>query len=102
MTDLPLPPADPEAPPSHPPASQVWAEVGERMHGDRSLAQVLAAVDVKPARDSDVLSITVRWSSPEQAAALANAFAQAYLDTSVSLRADQARRFSGFFEGPFE
>jgi len=63
------------------------------------VGQVLAAVEVKPARDSDVLSITVRWSSAEQAAALANAFAQAYLDTSVGLRADQARRYSGFFEG---
>ena len=75
-------------PPGLPSALQAWL-----------VAQVLSAVDVKPARDSDVLSITVRWSSPEQAAALANAFAQAYLDTSVSLRADQARRFSGFFEG---
>ena len=73
--------------PASPSALQAWL-----------VAQVLAAVEVKPARDSDVLSITVRWSSPEQAAALANAFAQAYLDASVGLRADQARRYSGFFE----
>ena len=61
--------------------------------------RLLAAVEVKPARDSDVLSITVRWSNPQRAADLANAFAQVYLDTSVSLRADQARRYAGFFEG---
>ena len=73
--------------PALPSALQAWL-----------VGQVLAAVEVKPARDSDVLSITVRWSSPEQAAALANAFAQAYLDASVGLRADQARRYSGFFE----
>jgi chain length determinant protein EpsF len=60
--------------------------------------RLLAALEVKPARDSDVLSISVRWSTPEQAAALANAFVQAYLETSVSLRADQARRYAGFFE----
>ena len=62
-------------------------------------SRLLAALDVKPARDSDVLSIQVRWSTAERAAALANAFAQAYLDTSVQLRADQARRYAGFFEG---
>jgi chain length determinant protein EpsF len=73
--------------PASPSALQAWL-----------VGQVLAAMEVKPARDSDVLSITVRWSSPEQAAALANAFAQAYLDASVGLRADQARRYSGFFE----
>ena len=61
--------------------------------------RLLAALEVKPARDSDVLSIQVRWSTPERAAALANTFAQAYLDTSVQLRADQARRYAGFFEG---
>lgn len=62
-------------------------------------ARLLAALDVKPARDSDVLSIQVRWSTAERAAALANTFAQAYLDTSVQMRADQARRYAGFFEG---
>jgi uncharacterized protein involved in exopolysaccharide biosynthesis len=46
-----------------------------------------------------VLSIQVRWSTAERAATLANTFAQAYLDTSVQLRADQARRYAGFFEG---
>ena len=61
--------------------------------------RLLAALEVKPARDSDVLSISVRWSTAQRAAELANAFAQAYLDTSVSLRADQARRYAGFFEG---
>lgn len=61
--------------------------------------RLLAALDVKPARDSDVLSIHVRWANPQRAAALANAFAQVYLETSVRLKADQARRYAGFFEG---
>jgi chain length determinant protein EpsF len=81
-------PSETDRMPALPSALQAWL-----------VGQVLAAMEVKPARDSDVLSITVRWSSAEQAAALANAFAQAYLDTSVGLRADQARRYSGFFEG---
>lgn len=81
-------PSETDRMPGLPSALQAWL-----------VAQVLAAVEVRPARDSDVLSITVRWSSAERAAALANAFAQAYLDTSVGLRADQARRYSGFFEG---
>lgn len=61
--------------------------------------RLLAALDVKPARDSDVLSIHVRWANPQRAAALANAYAQVYLETSVRLKADQARRYAGFFEG---
>lgn len=81
-------PSETDRMPALPSALQAWL-----------VGQVLAAMEVKPARDSDVLSITVRWSSAEQAAALANAFAQAYLDISVGLRADQARRYSGFFEG---
>ena len=61
--------------------------------------RLLAALDVKPARDSDVLSIHVRSTSPQRAAAVANAFAQVYLEMSVRLKADQARRYAGFFEG---
>ena len=72
------------------PATPIESWIAERL---------LKALDVKPARDSDVLSIHVRWGTPERAAALANAFAQVYLDTSVRLRADQARRYAGFFEG---
>jgi len=72
------------------PPSQLQAWIVERL---------LGALEVKPARDSDVLAISVRWSDPQRAAELANAFAQAYLDTSVGLRADQARRYAGFFEG---
>lgn len=61
--------------------------------------RLLAALEVKPARDSDVLSIQARWDSARRAADLANAFAQVYLDTSVRLKAEQARRYAGFFEG---
>ncbi len=98
---------------SDPTLRKAW-EAGRGEEGARTLAdaqaappgllqawiveRLLAALEVKPARDSDVLSISVRWSTPQRAAELANAFAQAYLDTSVSLRADQARRYAGFFE----
>lgn len=61
--------------------------------------RLLAVLDVKPARDSDVLSIHVRSANPQRAAAVANAFAQVYLEMSVRLKADQARRYAGFFEG---
>ncbi|MFN0184555.1 MAG: chain length determinant protein EpsF [Aquabacterium sp.] len=55
-------------------------------------------LDVRPARESNV--IEVRFTSPEAgfAAVVANAFVQAYLDTLLDLRVDPARRYTAFFE----
>lgn len=55
-------------------------------------------LDVKPSRDSSVISITYGAADPKFAAAMANAFAQAYLDTVLDLRVDPAKRFSTFFD----
>ncbi|GAA5169817.1 chain length determinant protein EpsF [Viridibacterium curvum] len=59
--------------------------------------EVLAKLDVKPARESNVLDINYKWPDPKYAALFANAFAQAYLDTSVELRVEPARQYASFF-----
>lgn len=55
-------------------------------------------LDVKPSRDSNVLQIIYRSADPRFAAALANAFAQAFIATTLELRTDPARQFSSFFD----
>jgi succinoglycan biosynthesis transport protein ExoP len=56
------------------------------------------ALDVKPSRDSNVISVAFKARDPNAAAGFANAFVQAYLDTSIELSVDPARRYSGFFD----
>lgn len=55
-------------------------------------------VDVVPARESSVIALSYRAPDPRFAAALANAFVQAYIDTALELRVDPARQYSSFFE----
>jgi succinoglycan biosynthesis transport protein ExoP len=59
---------------------------------------LLRQMDVKPSRESSV--ITISYTSPDGrfAAALANAFMQAYIDTTLELRVDPARQYNAFFD----
>ena len=54
-------------------------------------------LDVKPARNSNVIDISFSASDPHFAAAAANAFAQAYTDASIELRVDPARQSTSWF-----
>lgn len=56
------------------------------------------AMDVKPSRDSNVLMLTYRARDPKFAAALANAFVSAYLETNIEMRVEPARMYSSFFD----
>lgn len=54
-------------------------------------------LEVKPARESNIINISYKGSSAEEAARVANAFAQAYLDTSLELKTDPARGYAVWF-----
>jgi len=54
-------------------------------------------LDVKPSRESNVIQISYKSPDPRFAAGLANAFAQAYIATTLELRVDPAKQFSTFF-----
>ncbi|HLL19755.1 MAG TPA: chain length determinant protein EpsF [Rubrivivax sp.] len=56
-------------------------------------------MDVIPSRESSVISVAYKAPDPRFAAALANAFVRAYIDTSLELRVDPAKQYSSFFEG---
>lgn len=55
-------------------------------------------LDVKPARESNVININYTGIDPEFAAAVANAFAQAYIDVNLDLRLAPARQYASFFD----
>ncbi|MFY8117880.1 MAG: chain length determinant protein EpsF [Roseateles sp.] len=55
-------------------------------------------LDVKPSRESSVINVSYSAADPRFAAALANAFVQAYIDTAVELRVDPAKQHSSFFD----
>lgn len=61
-------------------------------------AKLLNKLSVKPSRESNVMSIVFRASSPERAAQLANAFAQAYIQTTIELRVAPAKEYSKWFQ----
>ncbi len=55
-------------------------------------------LDVRPARESNVINITYKGSEANQSAAIANAFAQAYLDTNLALKTEPARIYAEWFD----
>ncbi len=60
--------------------------------------QLLRQIDVRPSRESSVININYAASNPMSAAQLANAFADAYIQASLELKVDPARRQTGWFE----
>ena len=55
-------------------------------------------VEVKPSRESSVITVTYKAPDPRFAAGLANAFVQAYIDVTLDMRVDPAKDYSNFFE----
>ena len=82
---------------------QVREQWRDATNGQGSIEQWLADqfqknMDVKPSRESNVISVSYKAPDPRFAAALANAFVQAYMETSLELRVDPARQYSSFFD----
>jgi polysaccharide biosynthesis transport protein len=57
-----------------------------------------SGLQVQPARESNVITITYKGGDPDSAAATANAFAQAYLDTNLALKTEPARLYATWFD----
>lgn len=79
---------------------QQWlAEADGKGSIETWLSQVFQRqMDVQPSRESSVINVSYKAPDPQFAAALANAFVQAYLKTSLELRVDPARQYSSFFD----
>lgn len=58
---------------------------------------LLKKLAVKPARESNVISISYKAADPGFAAAVANAFTQAYIETNIELKVAPARQYAQWF-----
>jgi chain length determinant protein EpsF len=56
------------------------------------------SVSVPPVAASNVLTIFVKWPDAKFAATLANAFAQAYIDTTIELKMQPAQQYAKLFD----
>jgi chain length determinant protein EpsF len=54
-------------------------------------------VTVVPSKESDVIGISAKWGDAKFAAALANAWAAAYIDTNIELKVDSAKQYASWF-----
>jgi succinoglycan biosynthesis transport protein ExoP len=57
-----------------------------------------AGLDVKPARESNIINVTWTGRTPQQAAQVANAFSQAYLDIALDIKTDPAKKYASWFD----
>lgn len=55
-------------------------------------------IDVTPSRDSQVIDIAATERDPKFAALVANAVAQAYIDTTIQLKVDAAKHYANWFD----
>ncbi|WP_424193402.1 chain length determinant protein EpsF [Ampullimonas aquatilis] len=55
-------------------------------------------LDVKPSRESNIINIAYESNDPVFSARAANAFAKAYVDTSLELRVEPARDYTQWFD----
>ncbi|WP_271008690.1 chain length determinant protein EpsF [Paucibacter sp. B51] len=77
-----------------------WKEATE---GQGSIEAWLAGnlqkqMDVKPSKESSVISVAYKAGDPKFAAAMANAFVKSYLATVIELKVDPAKQYSSFFD----
>lgn len=79
---------------------QQWQEENE---GKGSLEAWIADrlaknLKVKPARESNVMTIAYEASDPEFAAIMANTYAQSYIDVTSELRVEPAKKYNAIFD----
>jgi polysaccharide biosynthesis transport protein len=87
-------------PKDQPPLKALAEQAAKKPNPDAWLAHAIQQrLEVKPARESNIINITWTGRTPAEAARVANAFAQAYLDTSLDIKTDPAKKYADWFEG---
>jgi chain length determinant protein EpsF len=75
-----------------------WVEAGSPGTIEQWLILSLQSqLDVQPSRESNVITLNYKAPDPRFAAGMANAFAQAYIATTLELRAKPAQSFKSLF-----
>lgn len=79
-------------------ARQSWIDAGGKGKLEDVLRESMQKrVSVRPSPASNIINISVRGRDPAFAAAAANAFVHAYLDTSIELKVEPARQYARWF-----
>jgi len=60
-------------------------------------ARVLRGLDVRPSRDSNVMTVGYTSPDPELSASLANAFVRSYVEATLRMKVEPAKEFNAFF-----
>ncbi len=71
---------------------------GEGNISDWYADQFLQNLDVKPSRESSVIEISYQGADPKFSAMLANAFAEAYINTNLQLKIEPAKQTALWFD----
>lgn len=85
------------------PQQREWQDDWRKATGGRGdfeswvAGELLRKLDVRPARDSNVIRLSYTSDSPESSAAIANAFVRSYVDTTLEMQVGPARKFNAFF-----
>lgn len=86
-------------PPDQAPLKGLRDEAKGQPQPDRWIADKLQrGLDVKPARETNIINITWVGHTPAEAARVANAFAQAYLETNLDLKTEPAKKYTVWFD----
>ncbi|MFT3719902.1 chain length determinant protein EpsF [Pseudorhodoferax sp.] len=77
-----------------------WQEAtgGKGSFSSWLVAGLLRKLDATPTRDSNMITISYTAADAERAADVVNAWVRAYIDTTLELRVQPARQYSGFFD----
>lgn len=62
----------------------------------------LMGLEVEPSRQSNIIEIRYTWGNPDFAANMANAFADAYLETNLQLKTEPVKQAAAFFQNQLE
>lgn len=86
--------------PADQPPMKAWREEAAKSpRPDRWIVEMLQQqLEVKPARESNIINVTWIGRSPAVAASVANAFAQAYLETNLDIKTDPQKKYTVWFD----
>ncbi|CAN5404699.1 hypothetical protein BH10PSE16_BH10PSE16_20120 [soil metagenome] len=79
-------------------AAWLKATEGRGSMDDWIAKDLQTGLQVQPARESNVINITYKGTDADHVALVANTFAQAYLDTNLSLKTEPARLYATWFD----
>lgn len=71
---------------------------GQMPFDDWLRARLLKKLDVSPSHEGNLIDISVSWDESKRSAQIANAFAQAYIDTNLELKVEPAKQYASWFE----